>query len=469
MACSCSHSSLNQFEYDIWFVDKDDTKRSCSFLPPRKSLELDFNTHTHNSPCCISTDEVSIARSSKKHGFRFSNQQLPAAPIPASLGENPRLHASLWEERRWSHHGAHAFARGAPGRACALGWDGEALGCRPGRGSRCGHEMEEMNRMEMGISMGYSIWYLLISNISEPGNWDGDNFICIENGILWTGEYAFLFVGLRLTLPPPGPRVGQRRLLQQTSNRWVLEALQGEGLPALRGDDRKRPALWLFSQIFPALVFVQDWLGPRWIIRVEWRLPYLWRPMVPQLACAASIQTTKPKGPCHRPLARRPVESQHFQPRTTGIWRLSAVDALAGTRFVSCRDRGDLVETCWSQSLLAEDIRLIPYLSNGVHCFMIFHDLLFKPGPGFGIGWDLWPGATSLAGYIGIPVKSIQILVWWAHLHVQLVLGDASQLVGHQSPTYYLGIFQYNLNKEEMGIISITKIYLGICWVLYRI
>ena len=100
---------------------------------------------------------------------------------------------------------------------------------------------------------------------------------------------------------------------------------------------------------------------------------------------------------------------------------------------------------------------------------MIFHDLLFKPGPGFGIGWDLWPGATSLAGYIGIPVKSIQILVWWAHLHVQLVLGDASQLVGHQSPTYYLGIFRYNLNKEEMGIISITKMYLGlgICWVLY--
>ena len=101
----------------------------------------------------------------------------------------------------------------------------------------------------------------------------------------------FLFVGLWLTLPPPGPRVGQRRLLQQTSNRWVLEALQGEGLPALRGDDRKRPALWLFSQIFPALVFVQDWLGPRWIIRVEWRLLYLWRPMVPQLACATSIQT----------------------------------------------------------------------------------------------------------------------------------------------------------------------------------
>ena len=115
---------------------------------------------------------------------------------------------------------------------------------------------EEMNRIEMGIS--WDIWYLLISNISEPGNWDGDNFICIEKGILRTGEYAFLFVRLRLTLPPPGPRVGQRRLLQQTSNRWVLEALQGEGLPALRGDDRKRPALWLFSQIFPALVFVQD-------------------------------------------------------------------------------------------------------------------------------------------------------------------------------------------------------------------
>ena len=225
---------------------------------PANHLSL-ISTHTHTIPHFASQrTKYLIFQVMQKtwlpQVFQLCSQQLPAAPSiprrkPAISCESVRR-AALKPSRCTC-----VCARSArPSLRTGMRWRGSGMPFQAGDQGVA--TWEEMNRMEMGIS--WDIWYLLISNMSEPGNWDGDNFICIEKGILRTGEYAFLFVRLRLTLPPPGPRVGQRRLLQQTSNRWVLEALQGEGLPALRGDDRKRPALWLFSQIFPALVFVQD-------------------------------------------------------------------------------------------------------------------------------------------------------------------------------------------------------------------
>ena len=196
--------------------------------------------------------------------------------------------------------------------------------------------------------------------------------------------------------------------------------------------------------------------------------------MVPQLACMRHYASIQTKGTMSKTIGEAPCGIPAFS--AENHLHLTLVSCGCATRDQICVvprpgwfgwNMLKHVESrfCWPK--IPSWYMLIPCLSNGVHFFMIFHDLLFKPGPRFGIGWDLWPGATSLAGYIRIPVKSVQTLVWWAHLHVQLVLGDASQLVGHQSPTYYLRIFRYNLNKEEMGIISITKIYLGICWVLY--
>ena len=129
-------NSLNQFEYDTWFVDKDDTKRSCSFLLPRKSLELDFNTHTHNSPFCISTDEVSYfsghAKNMASSGFPTL---LPAAPSSSSI---PRRKPAISCEsvRRAALKPSRCTcvcARSArPSLRTGMRWRGSGMPSRPG-------------------------------------------------------------------------------------------------------------------------------------------------------------------------------------------------------------------------------------------------------------------------------------------------------------------------------------------------
>ena len=169
-------------------------------------------------------------------------------------------------------------------------------------------------------------------------------------------------------------------------------------------------SMGLFSKIFPALLFVQDWLGDQ-VNRYGRIAPAI--PMVPQLACMCYYASI-PYGPCQRP-ARRPVESQHFQPRTTCIWRLLCIP---GNHIALCPAK---VGVIWFKPDSAG--WRFPVLTSFVQVSLFFVTSASR----------VWDGLRSLTRchiFGWIPVKSLQILALvnpsicnW----LQVALGDASQ------------------------------------------